>query len=448
MKTYAKDVERALMGKGKHRVLLFGKKTFHTSLTIKLDSCEVEQILFPDDRRMPRTLSEYTLVILDYSAFMAEGGGVLQKDQEIFEKMMLEALSSGTCFCFLHYDEVVPKDQRYGYGYGGMDEDDYHKCRHLQIGFRWSFNIRPFRYNSPILDAEIKRNEFKKYMDRWGASKSAFQPYGDGNFSDIISKFSDYTISFVVDFRRGKLIYVPCQRDFSRPDNLSECFSVLIDSLITYLTKSRTELPDWAAIPLFEEEKGLFQEKLKLNDKLIGCEGKLCIFYSAKQLLFQSEYGLEEALPKFLKDQCGINVKREETYKEDFWILNLKDERVAICEVKSYVKGFKKSGLFNLYNHRESYNLEENFPAVLFVNANLNAASWEQKDKPVDKQDYEEATNKHVLIVRIEDLLFAWQAIREGIFTPDKLMEIFKSEVGWLKFKKDKTWGILTSSIL
>ena len=81
MKIYAKDVERALMGKEKHRILLFGKKTFHTPLTIKLDSCEVEQVLFPDDGRMPRTLSEYTLVILDYSAFMTEGGRVYQKVQ-------------------------------------------------------------------------------------------------------------------------------------------------------------------------------------------------------------------------------------------------------------------------------------------------------------------------------------------------------------------------------
>jgi len=443
MKIYAKDVEKALTGKEKHRVLLFGKKTYHTPLTIKLDSCEVEQILFPDGGKMPRSLSEYTLVILDYAAFMAERGSVYQKEQEIFEKMMLEALSLGTCFCIVHYDEMVPEDVRYGYGRGGMDKDGYDKCYHLQIGFRWLLSIRPFRSDSPIIDAQIKRNEFKKYMDRWGASKNAFQPYADGNFSDIVSEIPNFALSFVLDYRRGKLIYVPCQRDFSRPDNLSECFSVLIDTLITYLTKTRIELPEWAAIPLFDEEKRLSQETLKLNDKLIECEGKLGIFYSAKQLLFQSEYGLEDALPKFLKEQCGLNVKREETYKEDFWILDPKSKRVAICEVKSYVKGFKKSGLFNLYSHRESYNLEEDFPAVLFVNANLNAASWEQKDKPIDKQDYEEAADKHILVMRIEDLLFAWQAIRDGVLGSDQLLDIFVKEIGWIKFKIDKCWETL-----
>jgi hypothetical protein len=304
-------------------------------------------------------------------------------------------------------------------------------------------SIRPFRINSLIIDAEIKRNEFKKYMDRWGASKNAFQTYGDGNFSDIVSGISNFPISFVSNYRRGKLIYVPCQRDFSSPDNLTECFSVLIDSVITYLTKSRAELPEWAKIPIFDEGKRLFQEKSDLEGKLDECDEKLDIFYSAKQLFFQSEYGLEEALPKFLKEQCGINVRREETYKEDFWILNLKSEDVAICEVKSYVKGFKKSGLFNLYNHRESYKLEENFPAVLFVNANLNAASWEQKHKPIDKQDYEEAANKHILIMRIGDLLFAWQAIKEGGLSSDQLLEIFVKQIGWIKFKIDKCWEIL-----
>jgi len=430
------------MGKEKHRVLLFGKKTYHAPLTIKLDSCEVEQIPFPDDRGRLRSLSEYTLVIIDYSVFI-EGERVYQKDQEIFEKMMFEALEYGTCFCILHYDEMVPKDAGYSYGHGGMNENDYDKYKHLQIGFRWLFEIRPLRVDSPIIHTEIKRNEFKKFMDRWGASKNCFKPYGDGSFSDIISEFGDFAVSFAVDFRRGKLIYVPCQRDFSRPDNLSECFTVLTDCLITYLSKIRMELPEWATIPIFGEEERLFQEKSHLKDKLTECEGKLDIFYSAKQLLFQSEYGLEDALPKFLKEQCGINIKREETYKEDFWILNLKGELVAICEVKSYVKGFKKSGLFNLYSHRESYNLEENFPAVLFVNAHLNAASWEQKDKPIDKQDYEEAADKHILIARIEDLLFAWQAIREGVLGSDQLLNILVKEVGWIKFKIDKSWEIL-----
>jgi hypothetical protein len=446
MKGYGKEIEKTLIGKEKHRVLLFGERTCKDYLDINLDYCVIDVIPFPTGYKNLKTLSDYTLVILDYSAFMQAVAGVYEKEQEIFEKQMHQALDLGTCFCFLHYDDIVPADDQYNYRQGHMDEKDIGKCLRMQIGFRWLkyFDIRPMRFDNPICFGEARRNEFKKYIDRWGASKLAFSSYGKETFSDIIVQLGNkFVLAFTLNQERGKLIYLPCQRDFSRKDVLQECFVTLIDCLITYLSKSRMELPEWAAIPIFGEEEKLFQEKSNLKDKLTECEGKLDMFYSAKQLLFQSEYGLEDAVPKFLNEQCGINIKREETYREDFWILNQESELSAICEVKSYVKGFKKGGLFNLYNHRESYNLEESFPAVLFVNANLNAASWEQKDRPIDKQDYEEAANKHLLILRIEDLLFAWQAIREGALTPDKLTKIFNREVGWLKFKKDKTWEIL-----
>ena len=185
------------------------------------------------------------------------------------------------------------------------------------------------------------------------------------------------------------------------------------------------------------------EEKVGLESRLAEYQDKLGIFHSAKQLLFQSEYGLEEALPRFLQEQCEVSTERKETYREDFWLLDPSDQKVVICEAKSYVKGFRKSGLFNLYNHRESYGLNEGFPAVLFANANLNAASWKQKDRAIDKQDYREAAHKHILIVRIEDLLFAWQALREGTIDENKLLSIFKDRVGWLRFERNKSWEIL-----
>ncbi|MFC1719059.1 hypothetical protein ACFL6S_35735 [Candidatus Poribacteria bacterium] len=266
--------------------------------------------------------------------------------------------------------------------------------------------------------------------------------------ADIIVEVGDnIALAFALDIGKGRLIYIPCQRDFSRLRILNKTFTMLIDNLITYLTKRRGELPKWALPPMFREEEQLTNQKEGLVCKLGECSQELEIFHSAKQLLFEDEYGLEKVLFKFLQEQCDISLERDEKYKEDFWILNpsLESEaqKIAICEVKSYVKGFKKNGLFSLYNHRESNGLDESFPAVLFVNANLNAASWKQKDKKIDKQDYEEAANKHILIIRIEDLLFAWQALRENVIDRDKLISIFTNEVGWLDFRKDGTWHIL-----
>lgn len=438
------------MGREKHRVLIFGVRTYGSNpLSINLDFCNVELIPFPSGYKKLKALSEYTLIILDYAVFSDKDQATVlyQQKQEIFEKQMLEALESGTCFCFLHYDEVAPSYDQYNAKHGYMDSEDTGACYQTQIGFRWLDNSkgRPIKLSSPIISYPLRRNEFKKYMDRWGASKNVFKAYNEKYFSDIIAGKEEELLAtaFSVDRRKGKLVYVPCQRDFSRPEMLSDTFATLIDSVITYLTKSRMELPEWARTPIFDEEEELAKENAHLESKLEENHEKLDIFHSAKQLLFQSEYGLEEALPKFLQEQCKIPIEREETYKEDFWLIGPAGQKVAICEVKSYVKGFKKSGLFALYSHRESHKLDENFPAALFVNANLNAASWKQKDKPIDKQDYKEAAHKHILIVRIQDLLFAWQALREGVIDANKLPSVVKDEVGWLKFKRDKSWEIL-----
>lgn len=446
MKSYSKRTERALMGKEKHRVLIFGKRTYGSiRLNISLDLFDVELIDFPGpDYEKMKELSEYTLIILDYSVFSSEGRIGYEKAQEIFEKQMLKALKRGTSFCFLHYDDVVPREDKYNHTHG-MNKEDVKECRRLQIGFYWldEFDIKPIKFDQPVIYSGVMRNEFKKYMEQAGASRIIFASYGKEPFSDVIAGKKNYPLAFTLNLFKGKLIYFPCQRDFSRPDMLAETFTVLIDSLITYLTKSRMELPEWARIPTFDEEEKLTKEKAGLEGKLRECQERLDTFHSAKQLLFQSEYGLEEALPRFLQEQCEVSTERKETYREDFWLLDPSGQKVVICEAKSRVKGFRKSGLFSLYNHRESYGLNEGFPAVLFVNAHLNAASWEQKDKPIDERDYKEAADKHILIVRIEDLLFAWQALRESIIDANKLLGIFREGVGWLRFKRDHAWEIL-----
>jgi len=449
-----KKVEKALMGKDKHRVLLFGKRTFGPKRLTNIESnlWYVDQIRFPDEHKKWKDLSSYTLVILDYSTFYSTDEEIFSTDEEIvhpkeiFEKQMIKALTRGTSFCILHYDEDVPEYNKSNPQEGWMSKEDARKYRQLQVGFRWlnEFSIRPFRHYEPIMKGQLKRNEFKGYIENWGTSKIVFKSYGKGSYSDIIYQLDeDFALAFTLNFRAGKLIYMPCQRNFYQLEVLTDTFRTLIDSLITYLAKIRIEPPKWANVPIFSKEEKLVKEKADLEYKLEKKREELNIFNSAKQLLFQSEYGLEEALPRFLSEQCGILTKREETYLEDFWLLDDNKERIAICEVKSYNKGFKKTGLFNLYNHRDEYNLGDTFPAILFVNANLNAVSWEQKNKPIDKQDYRKATDKHILIVRIEDLLFAWQALKEGVITANQLLNIFRKEVGWLRFRKDSSWEIL-----
>ena len=86
-----------------------------------------------------------------------------------------------------------------------------------------------------------------------------------------------------------------------------------------------------------------------------------------------------------------------------------------------------------MYNHRETNKLPQEFPALLVVNANMQAASWAEKDRPIDKQDYEVAAQNNILVLRIEDLVRLWDALRNGTITRDDILSDFTTMKGWME---------------
>lgn len=424
------------MSSKKHRVLIFGEQVFgSTKPKLSIDYCDIDILSFPGEYGKLTRLADYDLVVLDYSAFLI-GGLLREREQEVFQKQMFEALGKGTCFCILHYDEKVPSHDKYNLGEGYMDRDGVESCKARQIGFRWlsSFQIRPYTLNTPIISAKIERNEFKLYQERWGASKNAFRPYEDGEFGDVLFSLQNgYALGFVISVRGGKILYLPCQRDFSRPQSVTECLTTLINSTITYLTRSITEIPSWAKTPLFSKEAEFYKQLTDLELKIKGVESALAPYQEAKRLAFLSEYDFEEEVPKFFASHLGIPTNRHEQFKEDFWILDANGQKIVIAETKSCVRGFKKGGVYSLYNHRESGGFDESFPAIIVINAHLNANSWEEKLRPIDRQDYECAASNNILLVRIEDLLFFWNSAGEKPQNGEKLLSEILKHKGWME---------------
>jgi hypothetical protein len=138
-----------------------------------------------------------------------------------------------------------------------------------------------------------------------------------------------------------------------------------------------------------------------------------------------------------LSDKVGFSILQNETYKEDFWIVDENNEKIVICETKTYLRGFKKSGIYNLYSHREANDLEEHFPALLIINSHIIANSWKEKLRPIDPQDCDVAFKNHLLVMRSEDLLFFWNLMVEGKKTKEELLSLILNERGWLEVKKD-----------
>jgi len=403
------DKRDALIAAGKkgHNVLLFGNKVVGhlTNQFPNITNATVEGFAFPSNYSTLPRLANYTLVILDYAAFIDSGNSYAEQ-QKLFEKQMIEALDFGTNFCFVHYNEAVPEADLRAFNTGRMNANQFKSLQAQQIGFKClaPFDIRPTKVEAIIPEGKILRKELKPFLDRWGASHNLFESYGEYKIDDVISIIENVMIAFALRSRKGSLIYLPFQRYDAGHQHFLDGLESLIDCLLTYITKTLTETPVWGHEPFLEEEIELRQECVSLENKLKEAQEKLIPFVESKALLFQSEYILENTVPAFL-DQMGVSTFRDERHIEDFWILNDSGEKAVIAEVKSMVKGFKKSAIFSLHIHREENMLDESFPALLVVNCNLQAGSWKDKEKPIDKQDYQVAAQNNILILRVEDLV-------------------------------------------
>lgn len=434
-----KRTQKLAGGQMGHKVLLFGEAVFgnEPASLRQHENASIEAVRIQDYGSLKR-LTEYTLVILDYAPFHSSRGVPADK-QNVFDKMMMEALAEGTTFCFVHYDEEVPEYDQYDYDNGHMKKEHIAACRDHQLGFRWlnNLSIRPLHARQPIVAAQVKRGMFQPFLAKWGASHNYFSTYGQSELDDIIYQIQQYPMAFSISVRAGRIMLVPFQRDFDRPHDVADAIYSLVDCLLTYIMKSITELPHWAAQPFFEQEKTLHGECMELEARLDERRKDLEPFTTAKELMCQAEYTLERTVPAFLTQHLGLQAERNEQFKEDFWILDASGEKAVLGEVKSYVKGFKKSGIFSLYNHRETNKLPQEFPALLVVNAHMQAASWEEKDRPIDKQDYEVAAQNNTLILRTEDLVRLWDSVQAEKLTPEDILAALTTMTGWLEVQPD-----------
>ena len=235
---------------------------------------------------------------------------------------------------------------------------------------------------------------------------------------------------------RGRVLYLPFQAGMTIAA-ITEGFCDLIDCLITYRTRCSREVPQWAAESLFPEERVAATRVSEIREQIVAAEASLAPYQEAKTLAFLAEHAFESDLPAFISSAFGIPTERLEKYEEDFWLLDGSGKRIAICEAKSTNRGCSKAFIYSAYNHREANNLGEDFPALLFVNAHLNASSWQEKLKPIDPQDYQVAAKDGVLIMRVEDLLGCWYLMRQGNLAKDNLLAMLLTEKGWIQVVPD-----------
>ncbi len=319
-------INKAFAGKIGHRIAIIGNEIFSgvNASDLQFENGSVEFFTVNDRSKINR-LTSYTLCIVAYEAFSNESSY-----QSVFIKQMNEALEQGVSFCFVYYTEDAL----------GLSDNNskFSQLRLRQIATQVlsDYNIgKPYRNSQIIHEGKINRNELANYLKKWGSTIIRFRDLSE-NVEVLYESQDEDVLGFSVSASSGKLIYLPFIRGVPNKDDIKNGLKCLIDSLLTYIAKSQIDLPVFAKDnPFFSDEEQLLEQRNSLQEKLIILEKDLQKFDEAKSLLFHNEYHLEKTLPKFLENHLGFKIEQNETYKEDFWLIDDSNKKLAIAEIKT-----------------------------------------------------------------------------------------------------------------
>lgn len=433
------------------KVYILGNKTFGGVVPEFDDGqYEIDFNNFPHDKLTNlESLTEYPIIIVDYDAFYISGTKY-QEYQNLFSKQLTRALMKGAYVVFVHYDERYPKKIKNTYddNINEMVTAEYIVLDKEQIGFKFmneaGSSLRPINTYEPFNHSKTKLHHFENYLDTWGSSHLFFKDYGDKNLIPIQETSSGDLLSFAKRYSKGKLVYLACQRNSDDVDNTNALIKSLIKAVDSYKAHSYTEMPSWAAEPLFDKEGQLVKENDELSKRIDANNKLLEPYVLAKRLAFLSDDDFKDGLVKFLQEQLGLKITSIEKYKEDFLIHGDKETILGICEAKAINGGITKGAVYQLYNNREEQGYDEKTLGLVFVSSHLKGSSWNERDKNVDAKAYKAAASENILIVRLIDLLRLWDMVESSKLTKEEAMDYLLSNKGWLKVADNDDISIMS----
>ena len=399
----------------KHKVLIISQK-MDKAEDYSHPNAEIHLVYHLDKFSQLEEIQDYNLIILNFDAFN-QNQDSLKEIEYRFQKKLIEFFKNGGTLCLLHY-----KEPNISAVFG--------------VKYLSSFGIGSNRDEDPNVDLIVLRNEFNTFLTRWGASHYTFVRRGPIVLSGIcdVKKDTIELMGFSFPVKKGRILCLP----FQNTPNKSQIDAVnsLVDSILTYLSSSNVQFPKWAGEPFFDEELSLNESIETHKNELKKLDDKINIYNQVKTLMLLRNYELEDFTVIFLQENLSLRINRNERFIEDFWIQNNDGDNIIIGEIKSFTKGFKKTGIYSICSHREENNLEEDFPALLIVNQNLQAGSWKLKEQPILQKDYELSFKENVLICRTEDLVRLWKGLNIGKFSTEEVLNLLINSKGWIEINK------------
>jgi hypothetical protein len=394
------------------------------SLSVGDTTLEFE--LFKTSRRF----NDYDGVILFQGTFerFERRAGVVESylhheyDRDELDKRKKEAellVRQKGILCFLLVKPFIDRER--GHSYEGSDLAKYH--------LSYS-NFYRNNFGSRIAKLYVARDEFRQFLDLYGAASSHFHHYNKSIEWDVIASFNRQVCGMVINQHE---YFVPSLVPDNRMDVLSDYFTKLILAIQATASKLDSSIPSWVSEYEFELEKEIRTKIESLDKDRNDLQSELARLEHFKGVLVWSSDRLVRGVANLLEKGFEFDTDAAEEFKEDLKILDGEGNPWCLCEVKGVNRGVKREHINQADSHRERSGFPQGFPAVLIANVSMGAEqSITDRDVPIAREQMRHAKNMDVLVLRTLDLLNLLGLLLSHQITLEKVKEIFTSSSGWL----------------
>jgi hypothetical protein len=379
----------------------------------------------------PRRFQEFDGVILfqgiferfeDKSNYMSSYLAHTCDTDELDKRKKEAALLAGQggFLCFLLTKPFIDQDD--GRDFSSTDLAKYH-LKYSSF-YRKNFSKR-VAHVSPTMD------EFKRFLDVFGAASSYFEIYNNALEYRVIAKVGDSRVGLLVG---GVDYFLPSLVPDARPEVIAEFFELLADGLTAVHNKLNQAVPGWVTAFKFHEEPAIDAKVTALRSQIEQLDQRRLELEQYKAALVLTGGPLVSIVGRVLSDALGVKVDGTDDLREDLKLLDDKDAPIAVCEVKGINRGIKRENINQTDSHRERSGFSHDFPAILIANTGIkNARTVEEKDQEIAAEQVKHAVQMRVLLVRTLDLLGLLRLVLSGELPADAAREFLLRNVGWLR---------------
>ncbi len=352
------------------------------------------------------------------SSFLAHTCDTDELDKRKKEAALLAG--QGGFLCFLLTQPFIDQDD--GRDFSSTDLAKFHlKYPNL---YRKNFSKR-VAHVSPGMD------EFKRFLDVFGAASSYFEIYNDSLECRVIAKVGNSSVGLLVG---GVDYFIPSLVPDARPEVITEFFELLADGLTAIHNKLNQVVPDWVAAFKFHEELSIDAQVAALKSQVARLDQRRSELEQFKAALVLTSGPLVSIVGRILSVALGVTVDGTDDLREDLKLLDQNKAPIAVCEVKGINRGIKRENINQTDSHRERSGFPHEFPAILIANTGIkNSRTVEEKDQEIAGEQVKHAVQMRVLIVRTLDLLGVLRLVLSGELTADAARELLLRNVGWLR---------------